>query len=205
MMKIIGVTGGVGAGKSTILDYLESHYDAYVCKSDDAARAIEAPGGAIHDEMLALLEEYPTDTPVCNEDGTFNNKEIARRMFGNDELLLRVNSLVHPAVEAYIKEAIARERAAGRSYFVLEAALLIECGYNEIVDSMWYIYCDRQERRRRLAASRGYTDEKIDQIMASQLDDAGFRAGSDVVIDNSGTPEQTYPQIDAAMADMHDS
>lgn len=198
-MKIIGITGGVGAGKSTILDYLESQYGACILKSDDAARTIEAPGGAIHDELRALLEEYPTDTDVCNEDGSFNNKEVARRIFANDELLLRVNSLVHPAVKVYIEDAIQRERASGRTYFVLEAALLIECGYNAIVDSMWYIYCDVNVRRQRLKDSRGYTDEKIDQIMASQLTDAQFREGSDVVIDNSSSPEQTYRQIDAAI------
>lgn len=203
-MKIIGVTGGVGAGKSTILDYLESQYHAYILKSDDAARAIEAPGGAIHDELEAILEEYPTDTPVCNPDGSFNNREIARRMFGNEELLLRVNSLVHPAVRTYIEQDIEDQRSRGREYYVLEAALLIECGYNEIVDSMWYIYTDENVRRQRLKDSRGYTDEKIDQIMASQLSDAQFREGSDVVIDNSGTPEETYPQIDAAMADLGD-
>lgn len=198
-MKIIGITGGVGAGKSTILDYLESQYDAYVLKSDDAARAIEAPGGAIHDALRVLLEEYPTDTDVCNPDGTFHNAEVARRIFANDELLLRVNSLVHPAVKEYILEAIRRERAAGRSYFVLEAALLIECGYNEIVDAMWYIYCDSAIRRQRLRESRGYSDDKVDRIMASQLSDAQFRAGSDVVIDNSGTSAEAFRQIDDAI------
>lgn len=196
---IIGITGGVGAGKSTILDYLESQYEAYILKSDDAARQIQLPGGAIYEEVRALLEEYPTGEALTAEDGTFHNPEVARRIFRNPDLLARMNALVHPAVEVYVREAIERERMRGRSYFVLEAALLIECGYGSIVDTMWYIYCDERVRRERLKDSRGYSDERIDRIMASQLSDAQFRAGSDVVIDNSGSPESTYQQIDAAM------
>lgn len=201
-MRIIGITGGVGAGKSTILDYLESRYHAYILKSDDVARSIQLPGGVIHEQMRSLLEEYPTGNALMQEDGTFDNKEIAQRIFYNPELLERVNALVHPAVRQCVLEAIAREREAGRAYFVLEAALLIECGYGEMVDTMWYIYCDDEIRRGRLKASRGYTDSKIDHIMANQLSDAGFRNSSDVVIDNGGTPEQTYQQIDLAMQEI---
>lgn len=198
-MIIIGITGGVGAGKSTILDYLEEHYGAYILKSDDAAREIQLPGGAIYHEVRALLEEYPTGQNLLQEDGSFCNPEVANRIFCHPELRERLNAIVHPAVGEYIREQIARKREEGCPYFVLEAALLIECGYNEVVDSMWYIYCDETVRRERLKSSRGYSDDKIDRIMASQLSDEEFRAGSDVVIDNSGTPEQAQSQIDAAM------
>lgn len=198
-MKIIGITGGVGAGKSTILDYLESKYDAYILKSDDAAREIQLPGGAIYYEVRALLEAYPTGRDLLQEDGSFYNPEVAQRMFAHPELRERMNALVHPAVKAYILEEMERERASGRAYFVLEAALLIECGYNSVVDSMWYIYCDESVRRERLRSSRGYSDDKIDRIMASQLSDAQFRDGSDVVIDNSGAEEEAHHQVDDAM------
>lgn len=201
-MIVIGITGGVGAGKSTILDYLESRYDAYILKSDEAAMRIQLPGGAIYDDVRAMLEEYPTGQDLLNADGSLNRPEVAQRMFAHPELLARMNALVHPAVKTYILAEMERERASGRVYFVLEAALLIECGYNEVVDAMWYIYCDENVRRERLRASRGYSDDKIDRIMASQLDDAAFRAGSDVVIDNSGTPDQAYLQIDEAMSHL---
>lgn len=201
-MIIIGITGGVGAGKSTILDYLESQYDAFILKSDDAARRIQMPGGAIYEDVKSLLEEYPTGQELLQADGTFHNPEVARRMFAHPELLQSMNDVIHPAVHAYVQQEIARERAAERSYFVLEAALLIECGYNEVVDTMWYIYCDERVRRERLKESRGYSDDKIDRIMASQLDDAQFRAGSDVVIDNSGLPEEAHNQVDKAMREL---
>lgn len=202
-MKIIGITGGVGAGKSTILDYLESRYDAYILKSDEAAMRIQLPGGAIYEDVSSLLEEYPTGQALLNDDGSLYRPEVAQRMFAHPELRARMNAIVHPAVKEDILAAMERESASGRAYFVLEAALLIECGYNDVVDTMWYIYCDESVRRERLKASRGYSDDKIDNIMASQLSDAQFRDGSDVVIDNSGAPEETYRQIDVAMQRFH--
>ena len=175
-MKLIGVTGGVGAGKSEILHYLQSNYNCRILLADDAARALEAPGGAIYQPLISLLEEYPAADPASGnvpaaitlEDGRINNPEMARRIFSEPDLLKKVNNLVHPAVKQYILSAFEAEKEAGViDFFVIEAALLIECGYGENVDAMWYIYCDEDERRRRLKASRGYSDEKIDNILRS--------------------------------------
>lgn len=206
-MKLIGVTGGVGAGKSEVLHYIQTHYNCRIVLADDAARALEAPGGAIYESLIRLLEEYPADNgtdekaPITLEDGRINNPEMARRIFSEPELLRKVNNLVHPAVKAYILDESGREREAGKyDFFIIEAALLIEDGYKEVVDAMWYIYCDEQERRRRLRASRGYSDEKIDNILKSQLSEETFRANVDVVIDNSGTLQYSCRQVDEALA-----
>ena len=144
---------------------------------------------------------------VLDSSGEINRKEMAARIFSHEELLGRVNALIHPAVREFILEAVAEERekaAAGADdavdYFFLEAALLIECGYRSVVDEMWYIYCDLAVRRERLKKSRGYSDEKIDSILSSQLSEAEFRSGSDVVIDNSGNLEDAYRQIREALA-----
>ncbi len=206
-MKIIGVTGGVGAGKSEILHYIETHYNARVLLADEAAHAIEAPGGAIYEPLIQLLERYPvpvTDgaeaAPITLPDGMINKPEMARRIFSVPELLDQVNQLVHPAVKTYILDESAREKKAGRlDFFIVEAALLIEGGYKEHLDELWYIYCDENERRRRLRASRGYSDEKIDNILRSQLSEQEFRDNADVVIDNSGSIEAACAQVDAAL------
>ena len=116
------------------------------------------------------------------------------------ELREKVNALVHPAVKTYILEESAREKEAERlDLFVVEAALLIEGGYKEHVDALWYIYCDENERRRRLRATRGYSDEKIDGILKSQLSEQKFREAADVVIDNSTTLDAAFAQVDAAL------
>ena len=79
--------------------------------------------------------------------------------------------------------------------FVVEAALLIENGFEGIVDEMWYIYAGEDVRRKRLSENRGYTPEKIEKIMTSQLTEEAFREQCDFVIDNSDSLEKSYRQI----------
>ena len=189
-MITIGVTGGVGSGKSEILSYLEKEYNCRILMSDNAAKELEKPGGVLYGPLIELLERYAEGTdcgPILEENGEIVKTEMARRIFLNRELLEEVNMLVHPAVNQYILDEIDRERKAGeREFFVLESALLVENGYDRIVDSMWYIYCSEEERYKRLKASRGYSDEKIRSIIGHQVSDAQFRASCDIVIDNTG-------------------
>ena len=201
-MKIIGVTGGVGSGKTELLHYIEKNYRCRILLADEASHEVMQKGGRIYEPLVALL-----GSSVLDSSGEINRKEMAARIFSREELLGRVNALIHPAVREYILEAVAEERekaAAGAAdavdYFFLEAALLIECGYRSVVDEMWYIYCDLAVRRERLKKSRGYSDGKIDSILSSQLTEAEFRSGSDVVIDNSGNLEDAYRQIREALA-----
>ena len=201
-MKIIGVTGGVGSGKTELLHYIEKNYRCRILLADEASHEVMQKGGRIYEPLVALL-----GSSVLDSSGEINRKEMAARIFSQEELLGRVNALIHPAVREYILEAVAEERekaAAGTEdavdYFFLEAALLIECGYRSVVDEMWYIYCDLAVRRERLKKSRGYSDGKIDSILSSQLTEAEFRSGSDVVIDNSGNLEDAYRQIREALA-----
>lgn len=201
-MIIIGVTGGVGSGKTELLHYIEKNYRCRILLADEASHEVMQKGGRIYKPLVALL-----GSSVLDSSGEINRKEMAARIFSHEELLGRVNALIHPAVREFILEAVAEERekaAAGADdavdYFFLEAALLIECGYRSVVDEMWYIYCDLAVRRERLKKSRGYSDEKIDSILSSQLSEAEFRSGSDVVIDNSGNLEDAYRQIREALA-----
>lgn len=201
-MKIIGVTGGVGSGKTELLHYIEKNYRCRILLADEASHEVMQKGGRIYEPLVALL-----GSSVLDSSGEINRKEMAARIFSHEELLGRVNALIHPAVREFILEAVAEERekaAAGADdavdYFFLEAALLIECGYRSVVDEMWYIYCDLAVRRERLKKSRGYSDGKIDSILSSQLTEAEFRSGSDVIIDNSGNLEDAYRQIREALA-----
>ncbi|MDE6739837.1 MAG: dephospho-CoA kinase, partial [Lachnospiraceae bacterium] len=86
-------------------------------------------------------------------------------------------------------------------YLFIEAALLLENGYKAIVDEMWYIHTDEQVRRDRLRTSRGYSDEKIDSIMQGQLSEEDFLRQCPVVIDNSGTLDSVYKQIDEKLGE----
>lgn len=207
-MIVIGITGGVGCGKSSLLSYLEKEYQARILLADEVAHEVQEPGTEGYFQLVELLgsevlEEMPETAESEAETQAprpIDRKKMAAAIFSDPALLEQVNGIIHPAVRRQIESEIEKERAAGvREFFCVEAALLIECGYDEVVDEMWYIYCDPDERRRRLKAQRGYSDKKIDSIMKSQLSHEAFLAGTDVMIDNSGTPQESYVQIDREM------
>lgn len=206
-MITIGVTGGVGSGKSEILRYLENNYNCMILMSDNAAKDLELPGGVLYAPLVELLcadgREDSAPEPLLLGSGEINKAEMARRIFSDEELLKKVNETVHPAVNSYILDEIRREAQAGeKEFFVLESALLIENGYDRILDSMWYIYCEESVRAKRLRMSRGYSDEKIRSIIENQVSEETFRSSSDVVIDNTGdldAEDGAKAQVDAAI------
>ena len=186
-MKVIGITGGVGAGKSTVLAMLKELCSCEVIVSDDVAKCIMAKGGPLTQEAERLF-----GSGAYLPDGELNKPLIASMIYGDDELLRRWNRAVHPAVNREIHEQIALARESGRYDFVfVESALLIENGYENVCDEIWYIYADASVRRERLRASRGYDDAKTDGIMNSQLDDAQFRSHCDFVVDTGNGIENT--------------
>lgn len=194
-MKIIGITGGVGAGKSELLSYLVQNYSCRVLLADEVGNRVKEPGQPCYHALVKLLGES-----VLDSNKEIDRKRMADMIFGDEHLLQRVNAIIHPAVEDYIFEQIRIERERGQiAFFFVEAALLIECGYDRKLDELWYIYAEPEIRAKRLRESRGYSDEKIHGIMTSQLSDEEFRRVCKVVIDNSGTLEQAYEQIDAAL------
>lgn len=191
-MKVIGITGGVGAGKSTVLNYIRENYNCKIILADDLAKELELKGNRCYEPLVQLLGEE-----VLSEDGQINAQKMASKIYADPQLLASVNDIVHPAVREAIIDTIEEEREKEQlDYFFLEAALLIECGYKSVVDEMWYIRADSDVRRERLKTSRGYSDEKIDRILASQLDDELFMANSDVIINNGNDLIDTYRQID---------
>lgn len=191
-MKLIGITGGVGAGKSQILSYIKEKCSCRILLADEAAHKVKEPGQPCYEKLIGLL-----GTDILREDGQIDKGRMAAAIFADGDLLIRVNEIIHPAVKRYILSEIDRERSAGRAEaFFVEAALLIEDGYEQLLDELWYIYADSDVRRQRLKDSRGYTEEKIDQIFSSQLSEEEFRDHCKVVIDNSGSLSDTYMQID---------
>ncbi len=190
-MKVIGITGGVGCGKSAVLSQLEKTLNCVVLRADEAAMELEQKGQDCYDSLVNLLGRE-----VLNEDGQINRNKMAAMVFDNDKLLEEVNNIVHPAVKKYILEQIDKTKKKGKvDFFFLEAALLIECGYNSIVDEMWYIFANKDIRIKRLKESRNYSEQKIESIMDSQLSEEEYRKNSDFVVDNSNSLEDSINQI----------
>ncbi len=195
-MLFIGITGGVGAGKSAILSYMKEHYRCRVMLADEIAHELMQPGSACYDRLRVLFEKED----VWQPDGQFDRIKLAAVLFSDDGKRAALNGIVHPAVRAYVIEQYEAEKERGElDFLVLEAALLIEEKYDAICDELWYIYTSEENRRERLRRSRGYSDEKIDGIFASQLSEEIFRAHCAEVIDNNDSPEAAFRQIDAIL------
>ena len=193
-MKIIGITGGVGSGKSRVLSYMEERFGAVICQADHVAWKLQEPGEKCHTQ---IVKHFGKD--ILHDDSTIDRKKLGQIVFNDNEQLLILNGIMHPAVKEAIVQKIQAEQGKGTDYFVLEAALLLEDGYKQICDELWYIYTDEKTRRIRLKKNREYSDAKIDAIMASQLSEDIFRKECQIVIDNSGNFEDTCYQIDKAM------
>ena len=196
-MKVIGITGGVGAGKSKVLKLIEDKCKCIIIRADELAKQLELKGEVCYLPLIKLLSES-----ILNEDGDIDPAKMASAIFENDDkqILNRVNEIIHPEVKNRIISMIEEERRKDIiDYFFIEAALLIEDNYEKICDELWYIFADRETRSNRLKETRGYSDEKISGIMASQLDEDTFRQHCRVTIDNSGSLEDTIAQIDALL------
>ncbi len=191
-MKVIGITGGVGAGKSEILKYLKEQHGAVVVEADKVGHLLMEPGKRCYQEILEIFGEH-----ILNKDQTINRGALGKIVFADKALLEKLNRIIHPGVKAYIAEQIEREKAAGKTdYFVVEAALLLEDHYDVICDEIWYIDTNTEVRKVRLKESRGYDEEKIASIMANQKSPEEFKNACQAVIDNSGNLTDTHKQID---------
>ena len=190
-MKVIGITGGVGSGKTKILTFLKENYKCEIIVSDELAKDLCKKGEPCFKPLVDLLGK-----DVLSKDGEIDKTIMAQKIFNEKSLLEKVNGIIHPAVRVFIEEEIETLKKENTlDYLFIEAALLIECGYKEIVDEMWYIYTNIDVRRKRLKESRGYSDAKIDSILKSQLSEDEYRKNCDFEIDNSGLCEDSFEQI----------
>jgi len=195
-MKFIGITGGVGAGKSAVLDYLAAKPGVRVMLADEIAHELMEPGTDCYEQ---IRKTFPNED-IYKEDGHFDRMKLAKVIFSDEKKRVQMNEIVHPAVKMYVIAEADRGRQEGKpALLVLEAALLIEEHYDEICDELWYIYTREDVREARLMESRGYSREKVQQIFASQLKEAEYRRHCSIVIDNNAGLAEMQHQIDEAV------
>lgn len=193
-MKVIGVTGGVGAGKSTVLQYLEKAYGALLIVADQVGHEVMEPEAEAYEKIRLEF-----GSQVLGADGRIDRKVLGELVFADAEKLKKLNAIVHPAVKSEILKRIRQAELADRTLVVVEAALFLEEKYDAFCGETWYIYTDEEERRRRLQRSRGYSDERISQIFRNQKSHEEFVRRCTFTIDNNKTAEETCRQIDKRM------
>ncbi|MCD8098530.1 MAG: dephospho-CoA kinase [Lachnospiraceae bacterium] len=193
-MRIIGVTGGVGAGKSAVLDYLEGHYGALRIEADQVGHEVMKPGAIAYEPVLAAFGH-----DIVSPDGKIDRRALGNIVFTDEEKRLLLNSIIHPAVKDEILRRLREAEQRGEKLAVVEAALFLEEHYDAFCDETWYIYTEEENRRQRLRGSRGYSDARIDALLRSQRTHEEFLTRCDRVIDNNGSVEETQRQVEAAL------
>ena len=141
-MKIIGVTGGVGAGKSTVLSYLEEVYGAKVILADLVGHQVMEPGKEAYVKIRGVFGDT-----ILGEDGRIDRKILGSIVFADQEKLSKLNGIVHPAVKQEILRMLQEAKKADVPYTVVEAALFLEENYNAFCAETWYIYTNEETRR----------------------------------------------------------
>lgn len=193
-MKVLGITGGVGSGKSLALSYLKRKEGLVVYEADMIAKDIQNTDRRCMEAIVNLFGEQ-----ILRDDSSLNREKLGAIVFADESLLEQLNAIVHPMVRERIEDLIQEHKAQGIQVFVLETAILLESNYSEICDEIWYIYTGCAERGRRLNESRGYDYTRIHNIQKRQLSEDAFIEGSNRVIDNTKSVEELYLNLEHAM------
>ena len=187
---VIGITGGIGSGKSVVTSLLRDKFDAAVIDTDTIGHEVMEIGKSAYKKVVEIF-----GNKVIAEDGSIDRKKLGSLVFDNRELLCKLNDIIHPAVEAEVDKRIAEFTKKKYKYIALETALLIKVGYNRKCDKVWFVYADKDIRIKRLYDNRGIGKEKAGKIFESQNTEEEFRQIADDVIDNSGSEAETEIQI----------
>lgn len=181
-MKVIGLTGGIGSGKSLVAKIMKEQYGACVIDTDRIAKEQMEPGGASYPEVVAFFGDG-----ILAEDKTIDREKLSAVVFEDSNKRIRINEITHPKVLDEVQQIIAAHRLSGDiPYLLIETALMIESGYDFVCDEVWYVFAPEEQRRRWLKEERGYPEEKIDAIFYNQCKAQEFRQRFPRVIENIG-------------------
>ena len=191
MKKVIGITGGVGSGKSEVLNILKRDYGAGIIEADRVAHELMEPGAESYE---AVVKEF--GEKILTDEGTIDRAALGAIVFKEEEKLRLLNGLTHPNV---VKEIERRMDVMNQDpkirLIVYEAALLTGAEFEQRFEQLWYVFAREDLRFKRLKEGRGYSDEKTASMMKSQPGEEGFRKAATHVIDNSGSLNETKQQI----------
>jgi dephospho-CoA kinase len=191
-MRTIGLIGGIGAGKSVVRAAL-SDLGAAVIDADRVGHAIYEPGTPGFGAVVGAF-----GTGIVDAAGRIDRPTLGALVFSDAAKLARLNAIVHPLIRAEIERRLDEIRREGRApAAVVEAAILIEAGWNTLVDEIWLVVARRQHVLERLASGRGLSSAQVDARLARQSTDAERRRFADVVIENDGSLDDLRQRVRA--------
>ena len=189
-VRVIGLTGGIGSGKSTVADILEA-LGAKIIRADSVGHEVYRPRTQ---GWQRVTEAFGRD--VLAPDGSIDRQKLGAIVFSDAHARARLNAIVHPLIAAEIRRRIEAHRAAGSlEPIVVEAAVLIEAGWISLVDEVWLVVADRDVVIDRLGKQRRLAPEEARVRIAAQLGDAERQRYAHVVIRNTGSLEELREQV----------
>jgi len=192
-MKTIGLTGGIGSGKSTVSQIL-AELGAFVIDADKVGHEIYLPGKEAWQQVTVGFGR-----DILAPDQTIDRKKLGALVFGNDEARKKLNGIVHPLMFQDIDRRIKAKRAEGFTKpIIIEAAILIEANWLPLADEVWLIVTNKTAVIDRVAMQRGMAAKDTEARIASQLSDSERHKHAQVVIENDGSLEELQQKIRVA-------
>jgi dephospho-CoA kinase len=188
-MKVVGLTGGIASGKSFVAEILTS-YGAVIIDADTLSREVVAPGEPAYHAVIRTFGEG-----ILRADGSLDRKALGRIVFSDAAARRILEEIIHPAVAERATRRIAEERLKGSPVVFYMVPLLFEAGLESMMNEIWVVTADGETQRARLMKRDGIDGEEALRKMAAQMPMDGKVARADVVIDNSGTPDETERRV----------
>ncbi len=195
-MRSIGLTGGIASGKSTVVNQLRE-LGAATIDADILGHQTYEPGTETFKQVVAAFGD-----DLVAEDGTIDRGKLGPKVFGHPDGMKRLTDIVWPGIRALAEAELVRLQAAGTEVAVLEAAVMIEAGWQDLVDEVWVVAVSRDTARERLMARNDFPAEEADKRIDSQITNDERLKHADVLISNDCSMEVAAQRVDRAWAGM---
>ncbi len=195
-MRSIGLTGGIASGKSTVVGLLQE-FGAATIDADRLGHQTYEPGS---DTFAAVVAAFGDE--LVADDGTIDRRVLGGKVFGQPDQLKRLTDIVWPGIRALAADELARLEGEGAEVAVLEAAVLIEAEWQDLVDEVWVVSVLPQAARERLMARNNMSAEDADARINSQLSNDARLTHADVVIDTDCALEEVRGRVEAAWNEL---
>lgn len=188
-MKIIGLTGGIGSGKSTVAEILKK-LGAVVIDLDRIGHEVLRKDSVVYKKIISVFGEG-----ILNDDGEIDRTKLGKIVFSDEGALQRLNKIVHPAIDKRVKEETIKNRRKGIKVMVMEAAAMLENERAWQADEIWVITTTMENAVKRIKDRPGYTEEIAMSRIKSQFTNEDRLKKADIVITNNGTLEELKSRV----------